>query len=698
MQNRPVLRRFIYMIFFILLVMAGCTKPSGIITPTATTAPKETLTQAPTSTPTPEPTKAPVREQYEYKQREKVCYFPSFTNENEKTEVLSVSTEDGSYVCMTTDKAQADSFINAQRTLLHFLRENGVAVRELNYVALNFNDNFSESEKDKAYISLSSTETWQQVLVTLHAQWGDFTDYGYVYAMANAIAAQLGWQTDALETAEASSMDAFFCENTEALHLLYPAFTKLYATEETVKYSKLLSLSLFEYIDWREALKKPIETQLDEFEGLLYEYSGKIGVSFSSPVCDFAYRGPYLPLCIRTTYATHIVDYGYKDYYSDTYGEYFGDYVTICQTAEIIDKEMVEEARRVGLEDCVGNFCFNWLSEYSAMTNREKGRVGYCYPLMQEAYVTSIDFYMHEYCHYIEHLLNPDSPGNFSWQSQAFCEIGNSHSRFPLYRIEKLFTQDSELAELFYSFTGRTYRSGVEDYFETIDINCYIYDEFSLDYRNGGPSVNSFTRYLIKDFGEEAISNLMLFPDTVVDVTGKTWDTLKVEWKQYIMDKYAGKETPKSSLKILRETLEQEGAVCGVAFLGYLEGEYTEVLAEWEKTGIIEKYPFLYDIYVEQMILTDGGEWFLLVPVADDVKVSVYESTIDYEDFLLKPGKELYRSNSGTPILIRGNISDIYPSTIVILEKDNKKIEYSPYLSLKDGELAEGEGIMNIGQ
>ncbi len=696
MQNRPVLRRFIYMIFFILLVMVGCTTPSDTTTPTAT--PTVTEAQAPTSTPTPEPTKAPVREQYEYKQREKVCYFPSFTNENEKTEVLSVSTEDGSFVCMTTDEAQADSFINAQRTLLYFLRENGVAVRELNYVALNFDDNFSDSEKDKAYIALSSTETWQQVLVTLHAQWGDFTDYGYVYAMANAVAAQLGWQTDALETAEASSMDAFFCENTETLHLLYPAFTKLYATEETIRYSKLLSLDLFEHIDWRDALKKPIETQLEEFEGLLLGYAGKIGVSFSHRVCDFAYRGPYLPLCVQTTYATHIVDHGYKDYYSDTYGDYFGDYVTICQTAEIIDKEMVEEARRFGLEDCVGNFCFNWLSEYSAMTNREKGRVGYCYPLMQEAYVTSIDFYMHEYYHYIEHLLNPDSPGNFSWQSQAFCEIGNSHSRFPLYRIEKLFTQDSELAELFYSFTGRTYRSGVEDYFETIDINCYIYEEFSLDYYTGGPSVNSFTRYLVKDFGEEAVSNLMLFPDTVVEVTGKTWDTLKVEWKQYIIDKYAGKEVPKSSLKILRETLEQEDAVCGVAFFSYSEGEYSEVKTEWENSGLCETYPFLQDITEEQAILTDGGEWFLLVPVADDVKVSVYESTIDYEDFLLKPGKELYSSNSGTPILIRGNISDIYPSTIVILEQGDVRVEYSPYLSLKDGELAEGEGIYNIGQ
>ena len=98
--------------------------------------------------------------------------------------------------------------------------------------------------------------------------------------------------------------------------------------------------------------------------------------------------------------------------------------------------------------------------------------------------------------------------------------------------------------DLFYSFTGRTYRSGVEDFFETSDILCYIYDEFSLDYYTGGPSVDSFSYYLIKQFGEDTISNLMLFPDTVVDVTGKEWDILKEEWKQYIMDKYAGKEIP----------------------------------------------------------------------------------------------------------------------------------------------------------
>ena len=538
MRKQSVARYLVSMLLFVLLAMVGCAKSMDTPTPTVTEAP------SPTSTPTPEPTFTPVRGQYEYKQREKVCYFPSFTNENEKTEILSVSTEEGSFVCMTTDEARADSFINAQRTLLQFLRDNGMAVRELSYIALNFDDNFSESEKNKAYIALSSTETWQQVLVTLQALWGDFTDYGYVYAMANTIALQLGWETDALEMAEDSVMNAFFCENTEALNLLYPAFTASYATEETVTYSKLLSFSLFEQINWCDALKKPVETQLEEFEGLLYEYAGEIGASFSNQVFDFAYRGPYLPFCIRTNYATHVIDYGYKDHYSDIYGDYFSDYATVCQTAEMIDKEIVEEARRFGLEDRVGNFCFNWLSESSAMTLRGRGRVGYCHTAMREAYITSVDFYMHEYYHYLEHLLNPDSPGNFSWQSQAFCEIGNSHSEYPLYRIEKLFTQELELEELFYSFTGHTYRPGVEDFYEAIDIMCYIYDEFSFDYYTGGASVNSLTYYLIKQFGEETISNLMLFPDTVVEVTGKTWDILKEEWKQSILDKYAGKEIP----------------------------------------------------------------------------------------------------------------------------------------------------------
>lgn len=69
-------------------------------------------------------------------------------------------------------------------------------------------------------------------------------------------------------------------------------------------------------------------------------------------------------------------------------------------------------------------------------------------------------------------------------------------------------------------------------------------DDFSLDYHKDGAFLNSFTYYLIKNYGEEAIIDLMLSPNTVNEVTGKNWDTLENEWKQSIVEKYSDKQIP----------------------------------------------------------------------------------------------------------------------------------------------------------
>ncbi len=155
-------------------------------------------------------------------------------------------------------------------------------------------------------------------------------------------------------------------------------------------------------------------------------------------------------------------------------------------------------------------------------------------------------------------------------------------------------------------------------------------------------------------------------------------------------------EVPKSSLDILREKVAGEEALCGVAFLGYFEGEYAEVTAEWEKAGIYEAYPFLAEVSDGQVILSGGGEWFLLVPVDEFTTVRVYESYLDETDFMLKPGKELYSSTEGSSVLICGNASDIFPSTVVIIDRESRSTSYSPCISLKDGSVTEGEGIYNI--
>ena len=102
-----------------------------------------------------------------------------------------------------------------------------------------------------------------------------------------------------------------------------------------------------------------------------------------------------------------------------------------------------------------------------------------------------------------------------------------------------------ELAEVFHAYTGRAYQGGVEDYFELYDILSYIYSDFAYDdYNMGRNPINSFLRYLIDLYGESTVSDLMLFPDTVDVVTGKTWDELGAEWEQHLRNKYAGFEIP----------------------------------------------------------------------------------------------------------------------------------------------------------
>ena len=485
----------------------------------------------------------------EYTQKEKTLYLPSFTNEKAEVEVLITSTEYGSFISMTTDKMKADAFVNAQHKLMRFLKDNGVAIRELNYVANCLDDSFSESTKDSAYIAHSATETWKQVLVTLQTLWGDYTDYGYVYAMSNVIAYQLEWETDTgwkinpSETIEIDNVDACFRSHPEAISLLYPVFTQRYtAADKTDKYAKLLSCILLDQIDWKDALKKPIETQLDDFAELIQGYAEKIGVTYSRPTCGYAYRGQYLPLCIQTTYVTHIIDHGYQDHNSNMFEDYFSDYTSIYQTAELMDREVVEAIERFGLEDRAGNFTINWLSEKSAKARFGRSRVNTAYTLLGESYVTTSYLYLYQYYTHIAYLMNPDSVNAKSWHTIGFCDIGRSYSWYSRYGTEQMVTQDPEMAEAFYSYTGHSYQGDMESYFEAHDVWTYELGDYSLENLTDGSPVTSFTYYLIRNYGEDAVCNLLLYPDTVMEVTGTTWEVLQNAWKESILNKYTDME------------------------------------------------------------------------------------------------------------------------------------------------------------
>ena len=266
---------------------------------------------------------------------------------------------------------------------------------------------------------------------------------------------------------------------------------------------------------------------------------------------DPTFFGENVPLRILTSYTELLIEANYMDADSQIYGDYFSDYASIFETTEIIDAETSAAVEYFGLENEVGIVTIKWLNKDNTTAQKFlKGRTAMYYLSTETVYVSSIWLYLHEFYHHFEHLL--DSTAGNSWQSQAFCELGSSYSKYSVYLWEWGFTQNEQLSEIFYACTGRTYQTGRDNFYEAMDIITYVQNNYNLDYFSGGSQMNSITRYLFDLYGENTVFNLMLFPETVEEVTGKTWDELQTEWEEHIREKYSDVVLPDWAEEYLR--------------------------------------------------------------------------------------------------------------------------------------------------
>lgn len=477
-----------------------------------------------------------ISEAYAYSTEIRSFLRPAVANGEALRTALTTDTEDGTFFCFTKEEAEANDFINTQRTLVQYLRSCGIRIEELEYYGTDYGYSFSQSSENAIYVGFSDVRTWQQVLVTLQGVWGDYTDYGYVYALSNAIADELGWQADAIPAFEKKDADLFFAENPGAVQLLYPTFTEKLASQETVTHSKALAAHLLEGINWEDAVSKPISEQLDAYYDLIRAYAQELSIPFELQACGYAYYGENVKLRIITAYAELIIDRNYHDVHETVYGDYWGDYLSVYQTTNTINAEISAAVEYFDLQDTAGIIQLNWLDKNDSNTQWLIRNNGAYYYSTHTAYVTSAVSYLHEYYHHIQYLLNPDL--KFAWQSQTFCELGAFYSLYRQMSMKNMFTQDEEGVKLFYDYTGRSYEPGRDDYYEVMDILCYDSEYYKLEYQTGGEAHNSFCRYLVDLYGEESVFDVLLFPNTVEDATGKTWDSLRAEWEQYIREKF----------------------------------------------------------------------------------------------------------------------------------------------------------------
>ncbi|MFI3227922.1 MAG: hypothetical protein R3Y09_11035 [Clostridia bacterium] len=121
-----------------------------------------------------------------------------------------------------------------------------------------------------------------------------------------------------------------------------------------------------------------------------------------------------------------------------------------------------------------------------------------------------------------------------------------------------------------------------------------------------------------------------------------------------------------------------------VLFLGYgLEiydyQEYIDVYFD-ENSQIQQAYQF------------DGDENYLVIPRYPEKATKIVKYELVGDDF--ETGDTIYEIKDKNHFVIKCNVSDLYPNIVIQTETDDELFEFSPRISLENGEIVEDERIL----
>ena len=117
-----------------------------------------------------------------------------------------------------------------------------------------------------------------------------------------------------------------------------------------------------------------------------------------------------------------------------------------------------------------------------------------------------------------------------------------------------------------------------------------------------------------------------------------------------------------------------------VAYLGFQEIDDMDYYTD--------KYLVSNDIPVHY---TSDGDYYLVIPRYPGMRLQLYKNDIESSESHI-----IYDDSSCTPFIIQCNVSDIFSDVTVRLTYEDRTIEFSPFVSLKDGTLNVGEHGVNI--
>ena len=151
-----------------------------------------------------------------------------------------------------------------------------------------------------------------------------------------------------------------------------------------------------------------------------------------------------------------------------------------------------------------------------------------------------------------------------------------------------------------------------------------------------------------------------------------------------------------ASLTALQTEINQSGSVAGIAFIGYVDSESSEVdlRAFYASSETGRAYP---DLVHAPLYMAEGQELYAIVPPNDKGTIIVYPSMItedgEYADDKSNP---LCIGDPGEVLLLRCNLSEIYSNVLIAVTDGGGALDFRPSLSMENGHLPEIAGVYDF--
>ena len=175
-------------------------------------------------------------------------------------------------------------------------------------------------------------------------------------------------------------------------------------------------------------------------------------------------------------------------------------------------------------------------------------------------------------------------------------------------------------------------------------------------------------------------------------------ETPEPEYPEYIEEPEYPEPIPyeELSLELLQDEIMQSGNKVGLAFLGYVDSQSSEVdlrdYIMYSDAG--RAYPFLP---MSWLLMVEGQELYAVVPPDETTSITVYASGVnEWGEYVDDTSMPLGENWPGEPLLLQCNLSEIYSNVLIVVNDGSETIAFRPSLSMEDGHLVEIPGVYDF--